>query len=129
MMSTYRGGKRRIQSEYRERQAEEEYNQFMDELHQRVDTRRDSDAIVLLLDKYELYSPCLEIYERVEHREFVAGLAVLGDDPFVGVRVGTPLFLLRFLGRGWDPLRAECDTLVLLYLCSTLAASEAQVPP
>ena len=78
-MSTYRGGKHRIQSEYRERQAKEQYNLFMDELHRLVDCRQHSDAIVLLLDKYELYTPCLEIYEEIfrEMHKWRQGRALL----------------------------------------------------
>ena len=64
MMSSYRGGKRLIADEQRERQAKEQFNLFMDELYQQVSSRRDSDAIVLLLDKYALYSPSPEIYEE-----------------------------------------------------------------
>ena len=65
VMSSYRGGKYLIADAQRERQATEQFNLFMDELYQQVSSRRDSDAIVLLLDKYEIYSPSPEIYEEI----------------------------------------------------------------
>jgi len=65
IMSTYKGGKRHIANAQRERQAKAQFNQFMDELYQLVSKHRDSDAIVLLLDKYELYSASIEIYEEI----------------------------------------------------------------
>jgi membrane associated rhomboid family serine protease len=65
MPSTYKGGKHRIANAHRERQAKEQFNCFMDEVYLLVDIRRDSEAIALLLDKYDIYCGSIEIYEEI----------------------------------------------------------------
>ena len=65
MVKSYKGGKQRIAEERRERQAKEQYNCFMDEVYRCVDTHRHGEAIALLLEKYDLYSGSIEIYEEI----------------------------------------------------------------
>ncbi|MFV2032983.1 MAG: rhomboid family intramembrane serine protease [Gammaproteobacteria bacterium] len=64
-MSLYKGGKDRIADEQREHRAREQYNCFMDELHLLVDRCLHSEASLLFLKNYELYSGSIEIYEEI----------------------------------------------------------------
>jgi membrane associated rhomboid family serine protease len=65
IVNSYKGGKPRIVEQRREHQAKEQYNCYMDEIYRCVDTHRHSEAIALLLDKYDLYNGSIEIYEEI----------------------------------------------------------------
>ena len=79
MINSYKGGKQRIVEERREYQAKEQYNCFMDEIYRCVDTHRHSEAIALMLEKNDLYSGSIEIYEEIfwEMHKWRQGRALL----------------------------------------------------
>ena len=79
MINSYKGGKQRIVNERCERRAKEQYNCFMDEIYRCVNTHRHGEAIVLLLEKYDLYRGSIEIYEEIfwEMHKWRQGRALL----------------------------------------------------
>jgi len=79
MVNSYKGGKKRIAEERRERQAKEQYNCFMDEIYRCVNTHRHSEAIALLLGKHDQYIGSIEIYEEIfwEMHKWRQGRALL----------------------------------------------------
>ncbi len=65
ILSSDRGGQHRIANEKREHYAKQEYSKFEDRLYRLVKVGNDSDAIVLMLDDYDLYKDSIEIYETI----------------------------------------------------------------
>ncbi len=63
--SSDRSGRQRIANERREHSARQEYSKFEDRLYRHVKAGNDSDAIILMLDDYELYKDSVEIYENI----------------------------------------------------------------
>jgi len=61
---SFSGNRRYTENKQQERQFKKDYDEYMSRLHQYVSVRNDSEAIVLLLDNYELYFPQPEIYEE-----------------------------------------------------------------
>jgi membrane associated rhomboid family serine protease len=64
-LSSNRGGQHRIANQRREHYAKQKYSKFEDRLYQLVKVGNDSDAIVLILDDYDLYKDSVEIYETL----------------------------------------------------------------
>jgi membrane associated rhomboid family serine protease len=65
LLSSNRVGQHRIANERREHSAKQEYSKFEDRLYRLVKAGNDSDAIMLMLDDYELYKDSVEIYENI----------------------------------------------------------------
>lgn len=68
MASSYSGGRQKMQEELRVREANRDHEQYMSRLYQYVQADRDSDAIMLFLEDYELQSLSVEIYEELFER-------------------------------------------------------------
>ena len=64
-LSSDRSGQRRIANQWREHYAKQEYDRFVDRLYRCVKAGKDSEAIVLMLEDYDLYKDSAEIYETL----------------------------------------------------------------
>jgi len=73
VLSSSRGGQNRIANERREYYAKQEYSKFEDRLYKLVKVGNDSDAVVLMLNDYDLYKDSIEIYEALfwEMRDYL----------------------------------------------------------
>ncbi|MGB5643220.1 MAG: rhomboid family intramembrane serine protease [Gammaproteobacteria bacterium] len=66
--STYRGDRVRIENEARERDAKRNHEHYMSQLYNYIQAKRDNDAIMLILEDYELKRQSVEIYEELFNR-------------------------------------------------------------
>jgi membrane associated rhomboid family serine protease len=64
-LSSDRSGQHRIANQWREHYAKEEYARFVDRLYRCVKAGKDSEALVLMLEDYDLYKDSTEIYETL----------------------------------------------------------------
>jgi hypothetical protein len=64
-LSSDRGGQHRIANQWREHYAKEAYARFVDRLYRCVKVGKDSEALVLMLEEYDLYKDSAEIYETL----------------------------------------------------------------
>lgn len=65
---SYSGGRNRLQQETHARNAARDHNEYMSRLHQLVEANRDSEAIILFLEDYELQKLSVEIYDELFDR-------------------------------------------------------------
>jgi membrane associated rhomboid family serine protease len=66
--STYRGDRARLEYEARERDAKRNYERYMSQIYNFVQAKRDSDAIMLILEDYDLKQHSIEIYYELFNR-------------------------------------------------------------
>jgi membrane associated rhomboid family serine protease len=66
--STYSGDRKRLENEARERDAKRNHEQHMSRIYNYVQANRDSDAIILILDDYDLQQHSVEIYDALFNR-------------------------------------------------------------
>jgi membrane associated rhomboid family serine protease len=64
-LTSDRSGQHRIANQWREHYAKEAYARFVDRLYRRVKVGKDSEALVLILEDYDLYKDSTEIYETL----------------------------------------------------------------
>ena len=68
MASTYAGDRRRLENEAHEREAKRDYEQCMSRVYNYVQATRDSDALMLILEDYEIKQHSIEIYQELFDR-------------------------------------------------------------
>jgi len=92
-LSSDRSGQHRIANQWREHYAKQEYDRFVDRLYRCVKAGKDSDAIVLMLEDYDLYKDSVEIYETLfwemkayHHRRSMLCLGRLNIGELLGQR-------------------------------------------
>ena len=104
---SYSGNRRYTENKQQERQFKKDYDGYMSRLHQCVSVRNDSEAIILLLENYDLYSTQPEIYEEEFQRVSEWGdsrtLLCLG-------RTCISLLLERKLYKRIIPILAKCQS-------------------
>ena len=66
--STYRGDRARLEKETRERDEKRNHERYMSHIYNYVQANRDSDAIMLILEDFELKQHSIEIYEELFQR-------------------------------------------------------------
>lgn len=60
-----KSGQQRIANQWREHYAKEEHSQFVDRVYRLIKAGRDSEAVLLMLEDYELFHQSVEIYESL----------------------------------------------------------------
>ena len=68
MASTYSGGREKMIEQLRERDANRDYENYLSRIYQLVQANRDSDAVVLALDRFEEKQYSVEIYTEMFER-------------------------------------------------------------
>lgn len=66
--STYAGDRHRLENEAREREAKRDHEQDMSRIYNYVQATRDSDALMLILEDYEIKKHSMEIYDELFSR-------------------------------------------------------------
>jgi len=66
--STYAGDRHRLENEAREREAKRDHEQYMSRIYNYVQATRDSDALMLILEDYEIKQHSIEIYDELFSR-------------------------------------------------------------
>ena len=61
---SYTGNRRYVENKQREKQAQKDYDQHVGRIYQYVNSKQDGEAIILMLEDYDLHSVCPEICEE-----------------------------------------------------------------
>ena len=64
-MSSYHGGRNKLENELKQKQAAKQYDNYLSELYRYVTTDRDSDAVLLIIKDYDFQKTSIEIYEDI----------------------------------------------------------------
>jgi membrane associated rhomboid family serine protease len=66
--SSYAGDRHRLENEAREREAKRDHERYMSRIYNYVQATRDSDALMLILEDYEIQQHIIEIYHELFDR-------------------------------------------------------------